>query len=274
MAPEQHVNLGLGSGWLKRLSSRLHRLVRPPAVRAALLQCLALLPMLCAVYLLATVGFPMSVWHAALLQGVFAALFGDLFGLAPWWRGIQLLFPAALLGAHGLNLPPLLYLLAFLFLLGLYWSTFRTQVPFYPSGPAVWNVVHKLLPADRAVRLIDIGSGLGGLVLELARRRPDSEFGGIELAPLPWLLSRVRARLSASSARFVRGDYEKLDFSAYDVVFAYLSPAAMTALWLKAEREMRPRTMLLSYEFRIADKAPDETIAATPSGPALYVWYF
>ena len=63
----------------------------------------------------------------------------------------------------------------FLFLLALYWSTFRTQVPYYPSGRRVWDAVAAPAAARAgAVRVIDIGSGLGGLVLDLARRRPES----------------------------------------------------------------------------------------------------
>ncbi|MEC5162316.1 MULTISPECIES: class I SAM-dependent methyltransferase [unclassified Janthinobacterium] len=250
------------------------QLWRAPAVRAALLQALAFPLMLSLVYLLARAGLPPPMVGVALLQGALAAALSWRCGLASWWRAIQLLFPLALLAAQSLHLPPLLFLLAFLFLLGLYWSTFRTQVPFYPSGPAVWDAVARLLPSQRPARLIDIGSGLGGLVLELARRRPDCVFTGIELAPLPWLLSVLRARLGGSAARFVRGDYERLDFGNYDAVFAYLSPAAMAALWEKAAREMRPGTMLFSYEFNIAAQKPDRSIAATPGGPALYVWYF
>ena len=170
--------------------------------------------------------------------------------------------------------PSWLFLAAFLFLLALYWSTFRTQVPYYPSGKRVWDEVAKLLPQDRPVLAIDIGSGLGGLVLDLAARRPESHFVGIELAPLPWLASRLRALFSGSRARFVRGDYEQLDFSQYDAVFAYLSPAAMSALWRKAAAEMRPGTMLLSYEFLITEKTPDLTILPIGRGPALYVWHF
>jgi hypothetical protein len=97
---------------------------------------------------------------------------------------------------------------------------------------------------------------------------------GIETAPLPWLLSVLRARLTGSRARFVRGDYEQLDFAAFDVVFAYLSPAAMTALWRKAQSEMRPATMLVSYEFTIPERTPDRTIPATAARRALYVWFF
>ena len=132
----------------------------------------------------------------------------------------------------------------------------------------------ELVRDRRGVRLIDIGSGLGGLVLDLSRRRPDAQVAGIELAPLPWLLSRLRARLSGSRAHFVRGDYEALDFADYDVVFAYLSPVVMTALWLKAEKEMLPGSMLVSYEFKITARAPDKTIVTTEGGPLIYIWCF
>lgn len=252
----------------------LQQILRAPALKAVLIQVLAFPLMLGLVYLLARAGIGMTLLSVALLQGLMAALISWRAGLARWWWAIALLFAPALLAASALQLPPVLFLLVFIFLLGLYWSTFRTQVPFYPSGPAVWREVAQLIAARPGVKLIDIGSGLGGLVLDLARRRPDGHFTGIELAPLPWLASWLRARLAGSRARFVRGDYAALDFANYDVVFAYLSPAAMAALWMQAEKQMLPGSMLLSYEFKIAARAPDKTIAATECGPLLYVWCF
>jgi cyclopropane fatty-acyl-phospholipid synthase-like methyltransferase len=162
----------------------------------------------------------------------------------------------------------------FLFLLLLYWSTFRTQVPYYPSGRRVWEEVARQLPLDRPLRIVDIGSGLGGLVLDLARRRPDCDASGIELAPLPWLASRLRALATRSRARFLLGDYDKLNFGDFDVVFAYLSPAAMGSLWRKADAEMRPGSMLLSYEFVIAERAPDRRVVTTGSRKILHIWDF
>jgi predicted O-methyltransferase YrrM len=48
-----------------------------------------------------------------------------------------------------------------------------------------------------------------------------------------------------------------LDFAQFDVVFAYLSPAAMPELWKKAQREMRPGSLLISYEFPIEGVEPN-----------------
>jgi SAM-dependent methyltransferase len=246
---------------------------RAPAVQALAIQLLAALLLYAAMRLSDGAGGPtISLGQAALVQGIGAALLSWWRGLAWWWLAIQLLFPLALLMTLALHLPPVVFLLLFGFLLALYWSTFRTQVPFYPSGPAVWASVLALLPEQANARLIDIGSGVGGLVLSLARQRRDGHFTGIELAPLPWLVSRLRGRSQRSTAHFVRGDYEGLNLADFDVVFAYLSPAAMPALWQKAQREMRPGTLLLSYEFPIPGQPADVTVLPLPHGPFLYGW--
>jgi len=244
-----------------------------PAVQALLFQISSFCIVLVLAYSLAAVlGWSMNVLVAACLQGVVAAGLSWWRGLAPWWLFIQLLFLPVLLLTLSLQWSPFIFLAAFLILLFLYWSTFRTQVPYYPSRLSTWQAVEGLLPVGQKINFIDIGSGLGGLVMSLARRRPESRFIGIEIAPLPWLVSSLRARLGASGARFERGDYGHLNFADYDVVFAYLSPAAMPALWRKARAEMRSGTLLLSYEFIIPGTTPDIVLSPDTSGAQLYGW--
>jgi hypothetical protein len=242
-----------------------------PAFQALLVQAGAVLPCAALAVAFESFGHGLTLLLAALLQGVLAAAISWKVGLARWWLLIQLLFPIALLAGLALRLPPWLAAAAFLVLLGWYWSTYRTQVPYYPSNPAVWRAVLAELPQGRALRMIDIGSGLGGFALHLAAARPESEVVGIELAPVPWLVSRLRAALSGSRARFTRGDYERLNFADYDLVFAYLSPAAMPALWRKAQREMRPGSLLASYEFEIPVATGVKTILTTEGAPPLYI---
>jgi hypothetical protein len=246
----------------------------PPIVSATWIQLLSFLAVLAAAHCLSLfAGMQLTVVWAALLQGGIAAAASRWYGLPPWWLPIQVAFPVAVVAALALRLPSGVFLGLFALLAGLYWTTFRTRVPFYPSGPAVWSAVKDLLPAGGARRCGEIRSGVGGLVLGLSEARKESAFVGIEVAPLPWLASRVRGWVRRSNARFLRGDYHRFDFAPYDVVFAYLSPAAMAALWRKASEEMRPGTLLLSYEFDIPGMPPHISYTPAAGGPMLYGWY-
>lgn len=263
----------MSSGRCGEASSHRPAFFRVPAVLALFAQLIAFcIVILLAWTLPAYAGMQLSIAVAALIQGILAAALAQVMRLAPWWLPIQFFFPIAVVVSAAMQLPPLFYFIAFFLFLVLFWSTFRTQVPFYPSNSAVWRAVAELLPTGRPMRIIDIGSGFGGMVMYLARMHPESEVVGIELAPLPWICSRVRGRASGSGGVFMRGDYERVDFRDFDVVFAYLSPAAMPALWQKAHAEMRKGSLLLSYEFAIPGVEPTMIIHPSMDGPALYGW--
>jgi hypothetical protein len=128
------------------------------------------------------------------------------------------------------------------------------------------------MPKDKSVSLIDIGSGLGDMPMYIAKIRPECRLEGIEIAPLPWLVSFIRSKIRRSTAVFKLGDYRALDFSNYDIVFAYLSPAAMLALWEKANQEMKSGSLLISLEFEIPGANPSMRIAGSEHSPMIYVW--
>ena len=227
----------------------------PPSFIALILQLAAWL----AVLLVAGGGNspPLAL---ALLAGLLAAVLSHFAGLARWWLLIQLLFAPALVITLAADIPPLFFLFGFLLLLLVYWSTFRSQVPLYLSSRKVWMALETLLPADRPLRFIDIGSGLGGVLTHLARARPESHFHGVEVAPIPFALSWLRINLGGYRNCTVR--WQSLwdcNLGGYDVVFAYLSPVPMAKLWEKAERELRPGSLFISNSFDVNDHPPHAT---------------
>lgn len=246
----------------------------PVAVRALLAQLAAL----AATAPLAAVLGQSAAWAPglpglAIMAGIAAAALGHALRLPPWWLPIQLLFLPAAVAASALHLPAWLYFAAFAALLSFYWSVFRTRVPLYLSGREAWDRLLAQLPAAGGFRFIDLGSGLGGLPLYLARHRPDGEYCGAEVAPAPWLISRLRAWLTGGCVRFLRTDYARLDLSAYDVAFVFLSPAAMPDIWRKAAGEMREGAMLFSLTFPVPGVPPDLVLeGASGAGHALYGW--
>jgi hypothetical protein len=63
------------------------------------------------------------------------------------------------------------------------------------------------------------------------------------------------------------------DLAQYDVVFAYLSPVPMDALWRKAKQEMRPGSVFISNTFAVQDQLPLETITVNDLHQStLYLW--
>ena len=246
----------------------------PPAVTALLLQFTA--------FVLATLGVRLTGLQPsplvfALLCGLLAAAFSHFAGLARWWLPIQLLFAPALVFMLALSIPPDVFLAAFLILLAVYWSTFRTQVPLYLSSHKVWHALEAQLPSPACgrgaggegkpnFRFIDLGSGLGGVLTHLARVRPDGHYSGVESAPLPFLWSWLRIKLGGFRNCNVRWgsiwdeNLKICDLAQYDVVFAYLSPVPMERLWRKARTEMRPGTVFISSTFAVPEQTPHGTV--------------
>lgn len=234
----------------------------PPAVIALLLQIVAV-----ALTWLGVSGSGMRVTPLlfAVLCGGLAAGFSYFAGLARWWLLIQLLFVPALVLMLAQAFPPEWFLLAFVLMLVIYWSTFRTQVPLYLSSQKVWCALETLLPAEKKsarFNFIDLGSGLGGVLTHLARARPDGAYTGVESAPLPFLWSWLRIRFGRFKNCEVQwGDLWACDLSRYDVVFAYLSPVPMAQLWHKARAEMRPGTVFISSTFAVPEQAAHQSLA-------------
>jgi hypothetical protein len=207
------------------------------------------------------------------LQGLLAAMLGTCLRLPTWWIPLNsLLIPAAVV-VHRLGLPPSLFLAGFVLLALVFWTTFRTRVPLYLSSRSAGEKLAELLPDAAEVRLLDLGCGFGGLLLQLARLRPLARFEGVEIAPLPALVAWLRLR-RVPECRVRRGDLWRLDLAQYDVVYAFLSPAPMPALWDKVRREMRPGTLFVSNSFPVPGVGPDGVIALAGRGARnLYVWH-
>ncbi len=228
----------------------------PPAVTALLLQGAAFL---LAYLMLGLFGIGSAPLEFALFTGLIAAILSRIARLAIWWFFIQLLFAPAIVLMLKFSIPPGFFLAAFIVLLAIYWSTYRTQVPLYLSSDKVWQELEGLLP-ENAFRFVDLGSGLGGLLEHLARIRQDGDFEGVESAPLPCSISRLRT-IHLKNCKIRWGSLWDCDLGQYDVVFAYLSPVPMERLMKKAKEEMRPGALFISSTFVVPDCEPDLRIA-------------
>ena len=235
------------------------------------------------------------------LQGIAAAVLGTRFGLAQWWIPIQLVLPSALAVAWLWQGPEWIFLAAFVLLVLVFWNSARGGVPLYLSNPRTRAALAELLPKQEAgsgetatgtkqeagsgetatgteqeagFRFADLGCGLGGPVLDLARRRPDGLFTGIESAPIPFALAWLRLRFAGlANVKLLFGDYRSQGLGEYDVVYAFLSPVPMPDLFDKARHEMKSGSLLISNTFDVPGHRADETVeVADRRRTRLYLW--
>lgn len=214
----------------------------------------------------------LSIFQFVFMHAITSSFLSYLFKQAYWWRWIHFAFPLAIWLSMQIEVKSEVYLACFITTASLFWTTFRSQVPFFPSRPGAWQAIEPLISQTKPSRVIDIGSGLGDMSMYIAKQRPLCQSEGIEIAPLPFIISKLRALLKRSAAKFKLGNYNDLNFGDYDIVFAYLSPVAMLPLWKKAQIEMKSGSLLISLEFEINDISPTFVLTPQDQSPTLYVW--
>ena len=229
----------------------------PPVFRALATQAMAFLPIALLAWALPA---RLPLWFWVLLQGILAASLAWGWGLGKWWRAFQILLPMALVWQLGHAFPHWFYPALLAVLLLLFGGGMLTRVPLYNSGTAAWQALLELIPEGEAIRVVDLGAGLGGPLAFLARHRPMGQFLGVEASPLVWLMAWVRCLPLRPNCRIRFGSLWHLPLQEMDLVFAFLSPAPMAALWHKATREMRPGTLLVSHSFAIPGVAFERRI--------------
>jgi hypothetical protein len=197
--------------------------------------------------------------QTALAIGAAAGLLASLSRQPWWWRVMHALFAPLAWSVSTLGIDPGWFLLLFIMLLLVYRGAAGGQVPLYFSNRPTAAALARITTELPDLRFLDLGAGIGSVLLPLARERPDAHFTGVENAPATWLLGRLRtAGLANCDWRW--GDLWRSDFAAYNVVYAFLSPAPMAALWNKVEQEMPPGSLLISNSFAVPSIPPTYVI--------------
>lgn len=184
--------------------------------------------------------------------GAVALLIATLTRQPWWWRVIHTLFAPLAWGVAELAIDPGWFLLFAILLLLVYRGALSGQVPLYFSNTDTAAALAELLADRPQLRFLDLGAGIGSIVRPLAIARPDASVTGIENAPATWLAGRLRTA-SLKNCAWRWGDIWQAKLADYDVVYAFLSPAAMPALWQKVVAEMRPGSLFISNSFAVPD---------------------
>jgi phospholipid N-methyltransferase len=123
------------------------------------------------------------------------------------------------------------------------------------SSRAIAEII-SLLPPKNGLRVVDLGSGWGGMTRAVAKARPDARVTGIELAPVPYAVSRLRGRLQ--NLEYLRRDLFGYPLKDADVVLCYMPPEMMARLPVKM-RELPQGAVIISNSALLPGLAPDQS---------------
>lgn len=125
-----------------------------------------------------------------------------------------------------------------------------------PSSEDLFEEFAARLPIRPGMRILEIGSGLGGDAFRLATRH-GAEVVGVDASPDMTQLSRERAEARGiTGVRFEAGDVRTLDLeeSAFDLVwtrdcFMYLPPDDKRTAWQRLHQVLRPNGRILVTDY-------------------------
>jgi SAM-dependent methyltransferase len=138
------------------------------------------------------------------------------------------------------------------------WNSFGERVPLYLSGAKCRRQLADLLSRQAPdFSFVDLGCGPAGTLLWLARQFPQAQFVGVETAPLTFAIAWLRS-VPQNNCRIRYESLWRTDLSAFAVVYCFLSPAPMAALWDKARAQMAVGSWLISNSFAVPGVSADQ----------------
>ena len=197
---------------------------------------------------------------AVIMATIITFIGAKILQLPPAWQIANLLLPLAASISISNSFPAWIFLVIFGLLAMIYAPAIWTRVPYYPTPREAYSIILAELPTEYPFKFVDIGCGFADLLMFLSKHRPNGEFVGIELGPLPWFVSTLRGLINRRGNLSIQfKDMWKLSLSEFNVVYTFLSPAAMDRIWLKACDEMLPDTTFITNSFPVP-ATPDEVI--------------
>jgi hypothetical protein len=153
----------------------------------------------------------------------------------------------------------MLWLIAFLIWSMHFIISMRNTVPYVTAPPKTLEQIIEALKLPEKGILWDLGCGDGRILKAALKARPALEVAGVENNPIPLQL----ARWNVPAAKLVQGDILDTKFQGVDRVYCYLGPKLMAALEPRFLSELPKRARVVSLQFRLPNRTPDEEIKLT-----------
>lgn len=120
--------------------------------------------------------------------------------------------------------------------------------------------------------VLNLASGNGGVVLQLAKRLPTWEVTGVERNPTSWIISNIRSiGKNFGNYRFFLQDPLQFALKDYNVVFLNQEQKVLKQWEATLARRLPPGGLFITYNAVLPRIRPLETITVSPTAK-LYIY--
>lgn len=127
--------------------------------------------------------------------------------------------------------------------------------------------------SQRPLKIIDLGCGVGGLLLPLAKKFPQHQFVGYDWDFFVCQILKLRAR-KLSNLTVVRDNFMHADLKQYDLLLCFLDTKAAEDLSLKMKQEINSNALIVSSAFELKGLTPTNVLDAKSFGMPLKVYVY
>lgn len=141
-------------------------------------------------------------------------------------------------------------------ILSLLFGHYRDGALYEPSSPDEVRTIVNLLNIQKGVKAVDLGSGDGRIVIEMARR--GAEAYGFENDPKLVEESRVNIKKEGLEklAHIQEGNFWEQDLSSFSRISVFQWHTIMGRLEEKLEKELQPESFIVSHYWKFPNWKP------------------
>jgi hypothetical protein len=143
------------------------------------------------------------------------------------------------------------------------WISLRVGISPMPTSKTVLHTWSGLLPDEVDGEILELGCGWGTLLKFLCQKYPKHSVTGLELSPLPWLVSYGRSRFwGHEDCEVVRRDFWRQEGQRAGLVVCYLYTGAMKQMAEGWTKTLPEGCYILSHTFAMPGWSPIKTAQA------------
>ena len=139
--------------------------------------------------------------------------------------------------------------------------------PYYPTPLIIVQKMLELGGLKPGEKMFDLGSGDGRIVI-MAAQKFGADATGIEMVDDLYRQSmeKIRKLGLEKTARIIRGDIFKQDYSPADMITVYLLPSSNDKIRPLLEKQLRKGTRIVSHDFPFREWTPEKEITIDDDG--------